>query len=144
MHVHAGHGGSEKTSRVLRVSLAVTAAYIVLLVVAGKLFREPNKWPDGLPGFRALLLRYWAAMEAFSQRLLPVCATALDLPPNYFDAAFVDAAEALQVLQDPLGFHVGLTRLIQEGAHVGQAAAVEAFVDKYLDGFLEAAVGCGG
>jgi cobalt-zinc-cadmium efflux system protein len=35
MHVHASHGGSEKTSRVLRVSLAVTAAYIVLLVVAG-------------------------------------------------------------------------------------------------------------
>ncbi|MGH9549368.1 MAG: cation transporter, partial [Terriglobales bacterium] len=35
MHVHAGHGGSEKTSRILRFSLVVTAAYIVLLVVAG-------------------------------------------------------------------------------------------------------------
>src|SRR5689334_6748573 len=35
MHVHASHGGGERTSRVLRVSLAVTAAYIVLLVVAG-------------------------------------------------------------------------------------------------------------
>src|SRR6266436_4653618 len=35
MHVHASHGGSEKTSQVLRVSLGVTAAYIVLLVVAG-------------------------------------------------------------------------------------------------------------
>ena len=35
MHVHASHGGSEKTSRVLRFSLVVTAAYIVLLVVAG-------------------------------------------------------------------------------------------------------------
>lgn len=34
MHVHV-HAGNEKTSRVLRVSLAVTAAYIVLLVVAG-------------------------------------------------------------------------------------------------------------
>lgn len=34
MHVHV-HAGDEKTSRVLRVSLAVTAAYIVLLVVAG-------------------------------------------------------------------------------------------------------------
>src|SRR5579864_2883447 len=32
MHVH---GGNEHTSRVLRVSLAVTAAYILLLVVAG-------------------------------------------------------------------------------------------------------------
>ena len=35
MHVHASHGGSEKTSRILRFSLVVTAAYIVLLVVAG-------------------------------------------------------------------------------------------------------------
>ncbi len=35
MHVHPGHTGSEKTSRVLRFSLVVTAAYIVLLVVAG-------------------------------------------------------------------------------------------------------------
>ena len=34
MHTHA-HGGGEKTSRILRVSLVVTAAYIVLLVVAG-------------------------------------------------------------------------------------------------------------
>jgi cobalt-zinc-cadmium efflux system protein len=33
MHVH--QTGNERTSRVLRVSLAVTAAYIVLLVVAG-------------------------------------------------------------------------------------------------------------
>src|SRR5271166_508417 len=33
MHVHAGHNAT--TSRVLRVSLAVTLAYIVLLVVAG-------------------------------------------------------------------------------------------------------------
>ena len=33
--MHASHGGGERTSRVLRVSLVVTAAYIVLLVVAG-------------------------------------------------------------------------------------------------------------
>ena len=34
MHGHASHGG-ERTSRVLQVSLVVTLAYIVLLVVAG-------------------------------------------------------------------------------------------------------------
>jgi cobalt-zinc-cadmium efflux system protein len=34
VHVHV-YAGNERTSRVLRVSLAVTAAYIVLLVVAG-------------------------------------------------------------------------------------------------------------
>jgi cobalt-zinc-cadmium efflux system protein len=35
VHVQARHGGNEKTSRVLRVSLCVTLAYIVLLVFAG-------------------------------------------------------------------------------------------------------------
>src|SRR5882672_7275784 len=35
MHVHANPGGSERTSRVLRFSLVVTAVYIVLLVIAG-------------------------------------------------------------------------------------------------------------
>jgi len=35
MHVHASPGTNEKTSRVLRFSLLVTAAYIVLLVFAG-------------------------------------------------------------------------------------------------------------
>ncbi|MBZ5721431.1 MAG: cation diffusion facilitator family transporter [Acidobacteriia bacterium] len=35
MHVHASHGGGERTSKVLRVSLVVTLAYIILLMVAG-------------------------------------------------------------------------------------------------------------
>lgn len=33
--MHASHGGGEKTSRVLRVSLVVTSGYILLLVIAG-------------------------------------------------------------------------------------------------------------
>jgi len=35
MHIHAGHGEGERTSRVLKFSLVVTLAYIVLLVAAG-------------------------------------------------------------------------------------------------------------
>lgn len=34
MHFHASHG-DEHTSRVLRISLVVTSAYIILLVIAG-------------------------------------------------------------------------------------------------------------
>ena len=66
-------------------------------VLAGKLFREPNKWPTGLPGFRDFLLRYWDALEAFSRRLLPAFAAALDLPPDYFDRAFEDAQCVLRL-----------------------------------------------
>src|SRR3989440_12991701 len=35
MHAHAGHAHSERTGRVLRISLVATMLYIVLLVVAG-------------------------------------------------------------------------------------------------------------
>lgn len=35
MHLHTSHSASERTSKVLQVSLAVTVAYIVLLVIAG-------------------------------------------------------------------------------------------------------------
>src|SRR5947207_5509092 len=35
MHAHAGHRGNERATRILRFSLVVTLAYIVLLVVAG-------------------------------------------------------------------------------------------------------------
>jgi isopenicillin N synthase-like dioxygenase len=70
-------------------------------VLAGRLFREPNKWPGNLPGFREFLLGYWEALERFSQRLLPVFATALDLPPDYFDAAFVDAQCVLRLSHFP-------------------------------------------
>src|SRR6201984_1384963 len=35
MHMHTSHRGGERTFRVLRISLAVTLAYIVLLVIAG-------------------------------------------------------------------------------------------------------------
>lgn len=70
-------------------------------VLAGKLFRAPNKWPSELPGFRHFVLGYWAAMEDFCRSLLPVFATALDLPPGYFDAAFADAQCVLRLTRYP-------------------------------------------
>ena len=70
-------------------------------VMAGKLFREPNKWPENLPGFREFLLRYWDALEGFSKRLLPVFAVALELPPEFFDPAFEGAQCALRLSHFP-------------------------------------------
>ena len=57
-------------------------------VLAGKPFRAPNRWPEGLPGFRANVMAYCRALEALALRLLPIVARSLDLPPDYFDAAF--------------------------------------------------------
>jgi len=70
-------------------------------ILAGKLFRERNKWPASLPGFREFLLRYWDALEAFSRGLLPAFAAALDLPPEYFDRAFDDAQCVLRLSHFP-------------------------------------------
>jgi isopenicillin N synthase-like dioxygenase len=70
-------------------------------VLAGKLFRQPNRWPQGLPGFREFLLRYWVTMETLAQQLLPVFATALDLPSDYFDAAFVGGQCLLRLSHFP-------------------------------------------
>jgi isopenicillin N synthase-like dioxygenase len=58
---------------------------------AGRRFAGPNRWPDDLPGFRETVLEYMHAMDALSARVLPVCAGALDLPRDYFDAAFADS-----------------------------------------------------
>ncbi|OLE56787.1 MAG: cation transporter [Chloroflexi bacterium 13_1_20CM_2_59_7] len=63
MHMHAGHGAGERTSKVLRVSLVVTLAYIVLLLIAG--FRAHSlallsEAGHNLSDFFALLLSLFA------------------------------------------------------------------------------------
>ena len=60
---------------------------------SGRRFVGPNLWPGeaDLPGFRANVLAYVRAMDDFARRFLPVVATALDLAPDWFDAAFSDS-----------------------------------------------------
>lgn len=55
-------------------------------VAAGKL-HGPNIWPD-LPGFRAPVEAYFAAVRDFGFRLLPAFAAALDLPHDYFQKLY--------------------------------------------------------
>ena len=57
-------------------------------VIAGTKLRGLNQWPAGLPEFRDTVLTYMTAMERLCQRLVPIYAVALDLPPNYFDTMF--------------------------------------------------------
>lgn len=61
-------------------------------IVAGRRFTGPNKWPDEalVPGYRATMLEYYAAMEALGYKMLPVYARALDLPADYFAPFFTD------------------------------------------------------
>lgn len=74
-----------------------------------------NQWPQDLPGFRETLNEYFNATENFFHQMLPIFASALELPTDYFDPAF-GRHEALSVLRvahfppdplDPDQFNVG-------------------------------------
>ena len=68
---------------------------------SGRRFVGPNRWPDGLPGFRESVLAYTDAADALGRRVLPVCAVALDLPPDAFDAAFAESQFSFRLSHYP-------------------------------------------
>ena len=51
-----------------------------------------NQWlpEDAIPGFRAAIEQYGQAVTDLALRLVPIYAVALDLPADFFDAAFSD------------------------------------------------------
>jgi len=117
MHTHS-HGGGERTSKVLRISLAVTFAYIVLLVVAGirahslALLSEAG---HNLSDFVALLLSLVAvylharppsATKTYGWHRAGVLA-ALVNAGSLVVVAFLIFYEALRRLQSPEQVHAG-------------------------------------
>jgi isopenicillin N synthase-like dioxygenase len=68
---------------------------------SGRRFVGPNLWPDDLPGFREAVLAYTDTVDALARRLMPVCATALDLPPNCFDQAFAESQFSFRLSHYP-------------------------------------------
>ncbi len=75
-------------------------------VVANLRFRGMNQWPAALPGFRDTVCRYMDALEALGKSMLPLYATALDLPADFFAAPFADPMYTLRLShypqQDPM------------------------------------------
>ena len=71
------------------------------LVQAGRRFAGPNRWPENLPGFRETVLAYTDAVDALGRKLLPLCATALDLPPDTFDGAFAESQFSFRLTHYP-------------------------------------------
>lgn len=63
-------------------------------VLAGKPLRGRNRWPAGREGMRAAMMRYFKALEAVGERMLPVLARALDMPAGYFAPFFANEAHA--------------------------------------------------
>lgn len=118
MHVYAGHGAGEKTSKVLRISLFVTFAYIVLLVIAGirahslALLSEAG---HNLSDFLALLL---SLVAVYLQSRPPSATKTYGYHRAGVLAALINAAslvvisffifyEAFRRLQNPAHVHAG-------------------------------------
>src|SRR6266478_2016208 len=126
MHVHAGHAHSERTGRVLRISLVATMLYIVLLVAAGirahslALLSEAG---HNLSDFLALLLSLLAvylegrppsATKTYGYRRAGVL-VALVNALSLIVVAFFIFYEAFKRWQNP--------ELVHAGTMIGVAAA---------------------
>jgi isopenicillin N synthase-like dioxygenase len=68
---------------------------------SGRRFVGPNLWPETLVGFRETVLEYTNTIDALARRLLPVCAVALGLQPDYFDAAFAESQFSFRLSHYP-------------------------------------------
>src|SRR5258705_3731845 len=71
------------------------------LVRAGRRFAGPNRWPAALPGFREAVLAYTDAVDALGRRMVRVCAVALGLPPDHFEAAFAESQFSFRLTHYP-------------------------------------------
>jgi isopenicillin N synthase-like dioxygenase len=71
------------------------------LLGSGRRFVGPNRWPEALPGFRESVLAYTEAVDALGRRMVRVCAVALDLPADYFDAAFAESQFSFRLSHYP-------------------------------------------
>jgi isopenicillin N synthase-like dioxygenase len=60
-----------------------------------------NRWPEDMPEFRAATTAYYRAMEAMTTRLVPLFALALDLPADYFAAAFAEPSCTIRLIHYP-------------------------------------------
>src|SRR6185437_6178585 len=70
-------------------------------IVGNKPLIGLNRWPPDMPEFRAATVAYFTAMEAMTRRLVPVFAAALDLPEDYFAAAFAEPHCTLRLIHYP-------------------------------------------
>ena len=64
---------------------------------------DDNQWPTeaNLPNFRTSVENYAEALEQLSRRLLPIVATALEVPTTFFDEAFVSPLYRLRMTHYP-------------------------------------------
>jgi isopenicillin N synthase-like dioxygenase len=70
-------------------------------VKPGRRFVGPNQWPDGLPGFREVVMTYATAMDDLGMRMLAPVARGLGLADDFFDAAFGKSLYSIRLSHYP-------------------------------------------
>ncbi|WP_448661960.1 isopenicillin N synthase family dioxygenase [Sphingomonas sp. CJ20] len=87
------------------------------LVLAGVPGQGPNQWPADLPGFRAQMLAYQAAMIALGRHLMGLLAQSVELPFGYFDAGLGAPQCGVRLLRYPPQPEGAAGNLLGAGAH---------------------------
>jgi isopenicillin N synthase-like dioxygenase len=86
-------------------------------VLAGKTMYGPNVWPDGLPGFRPALDRYYREMYGLGRRIFRGFALALELDELFFEPLVTKPTAQLRLLHYPSQHGPVDDRQIGIGAH---------------------------
>jgi len=69
--------------------------------------KSPNFWPQNLPGFREAVEDYHGRIENLGRQFLPLWATSLNLPLDYFDKYFAQPHLTLSLLHYPPQKQIG-------------------------------------
>lgn len=85
------------------IDLGPDVVFGAAVLEAGDPLREPTPLPSetALPGWRAQIAQYYGAMLAVSRALMHAIARGLQLPQDFFDAAFERGLSTLRLLRYP-------------------------------------------
>ena len=86
-------------------------------VLRGKPLHGSNAWPDGLPGFRATIEAYYAALLRLAGQLMEAFALSLGLPRAYFLPMTDAPMAALRLLHYPPQASATMDNAVGCGAH---------------------------
>ena len=70
-------------------------------IVSGDPLYGLNKWPGGMPEFKAATLAYTRAMRPLAAKMVSVVATSLGLSDDYFVAGFNEPTTTLRLIRYP-------------------------------------------